>query len=640
MSPDEQPVLDVQGVWRFYGRGARRVEALRNVSLSVARGEIFGLIGPDGAGKTSLIQILAGVLTPDGGSATVDGIDVTGDPERVRQRVGYMPQGLGSNLYDTLTVHENIEFFRELRRLPEAAYRKNRTELLAMTRLASYLDRRAADLSGGMRQKLALICTLIHLPDVLLLDEPTTGVDPISRQDFWEIIRRVVDERRATVLLSTSYMDEAERCHRIALMHAGAIVAGGPPATVRSAATGRYAAMTAEPQRAALEILRRRPDVSSTEVFGGEIRLQFTGELRAIEADLRARQIAIRQLAVQEPTLEDVFMEVLRGTGPPPPAFRMAPPNGSSAPVAIDCADVTRRFGSFTAVDRVSLQVRKGEIFGLLGPNGAGKTTLIKMMCGLVDPSEGTIAIAGGATQGHAADTTRVQVGYMSQRFSLYRDLTVRQNLRLYADLYSVDMRVCADMMARLGLEPFASRLASDLPIGLRQRLSLMCAVLHGPLIVFLDEPTSGVDPHARRVFWELIYSLSRESGITVLVSTHYMDEAAHCDRLGLMGQGRLIAAGSPLELKQISEQRSGSMLAVRARDLRAAQTVVLSRYPDAVVYGDSVHLRSVNPDTDQLVLSDALSRAGIAGARVDPVGLSMDETFIDFIRSEERVGG
>jgi ABC-2 type transport system ATP-binding protein len=634
MSSDPGPILEARGLWRLYGR--RRVEAVRDVSLSVARGEIFGLIGPDGAGKTSIIQIFAGVLSPDGGVATVEGLDVTASPDAVKQRIGYMPQGLGVNLYDNLTVRENIEFFRELRKLPDAIYRRNRADLLRITRLEPALDRRAANLSGGMRQKLALVCTLIHLPDVLLLDEPTTGVDPISRQDFWRIVRRVVDERQATVLLSTSYMDEAERCHRIALLHGGRIVAEGTPRAVRERATGRYATLLAEPQQQALALLRQRPDIAATEVFGEEVHLQFSGELRDVESALTKAGIVIRELAVQEPTLEDVFLEVLREHQPPPATFRLTAAHATTSAIAIDCLNVTRRFDSFTAVDRVTLRVPRGEIFGLLGPNGAGKTTLIKMLCGLLPPTAGSIAIAGTAADGGAA--ARAHIGYMSQRFSLYRDLSVAQNLRLYADLYGVDAAACTAMAERLGLERYGSRLAADLPVGLRQRLSLLCAVLHGPSIVLLDEPTSGVDPQARRVFWDLIYSLSRESGITVLVSTHYMDEAAHCDRLGLMGQGRMIAVGSPGELKRTSERHSGRLLALRTPALRTAQEVVLPRYPDAIVYGDSIHVRSARPDADSVAISDLLADAGVAGVRIDTIPLSMDETFIDFVRSDEEV--
>ncbi|MBI2815857.1 MAG: ABC transporter ATP-binding protein [Acidobacteria bacterium] len=636
MNPPAQPVISVSGLWRFYGR-SKKVEAVRDVSFDVRRGEIFGLIGPDGAGKTSIIQILAGVLNAHRGSATVGGINVLANPEAVKERIGYMPQGLGVNLYESLTVAENIDFFRELRKLPENIYRENRANFLKMTRLDRFVDRRAANLSGGMRQKLALICTLIHLPDVILLDEPTTGVDPISRQEFWQIIHRLVEQRHVTVLLSTSYMDEAERCHRVALVHSGVVIDQGTPDSIRRKATGHYARIVAEPQTTALRILQQRDDVSATEVFGREIRVRSTAPLGGIESDLRAEGLDVQSLTVEEPKLEDVFLQLLAPSKQRTPTLRVAAARHIVAESPIECHGVTRRFGEFVAVDQVHLHVERGEIFGLLGPNGAGKTTLIKMLCGLLEPSAGSIRVAGFDI---AKEKRRVwtQIGYMSQQFSLYRDLTVQQNLRLYADLYGVQNAASTDMTASLGLEPFQSRLAGDLPTGLRQRLSLLCAVLHGPPVLFLDEPTSGVDPPARRVFWDLIYSLSRESGVTVLVSTHYMDEADHCDRLGLMNQGLLIAADSPGTLKQISENRSGKLLSVRTHDFSAAFDVITTRFADAVLYGDSIRLRSFDPATDEQKLLSLLSNAGIAGTQISSPPLSMDETFLDFIRYSERV--
>ena len=630
----EDPVLEVRELRRSYGRFTR-LEAVRGVSFAVRRGEIFGLIGPDGAGKTSIIQTLAGVLTPHGGSSFVEGLDVAANGERVKQRVGYMPQGLGSNLYDSLTVGENIEFFRDLRQLPQDLYDANRAELLAATRLGPFLNRRAADLSGGMRQKLALICTLIHLPDVLLLDEPTTGVDPISRQDFWQIIRRVVDERQTTVLVSTSYMDEAERCHRIALIHAGAIVAEGRPEEIRQRATGRFARLTAVPQRAAFRTLRQRTDIGAAEIFGDEIHIQFDGELRQIESALAQESVEIQALALQEPRLEDVFLQLLSREARQTPMFHFEATRAPSAEAAISCRGVSRRFGRFTAVDSVDLSVRGGEIFGLLGPNGAGKTTLIKMLCGLLEPGSGRITVGGIDVRRERARLWTA-IGYMSQRFSLYRDLSVQQNLQLYTDLYGLDRSAYRPFMERLGLEPFAARLTRDLPTGVRQRISLLCAVLHHPSTVFLDEPTSGVDPHARRIFWDLIYSLSRESGITVLVSTHYMDEAAHCDRLALMHQARVIADDSPAELKARSERQSGSVLAIRAGDLLAAHRVLLRARPGAVVYGDHIRIRSRDPDADQIALAAQLAREGIGRVRIEPAGITMDETFIDFVERAE----
>ena len=304
MSPTGQPtIISAVGLRRLYGRRRNVIEAVRSVSFEVCRGEIFGLIGPDGAGKTSIIQILAGVLGISEGSASVNGIDVTANPEGVKAQVGYMPQGLGVNLYESLTVAENIEFFRDLRKLPERAYQRNRNDLLHMTRLAPFADRRAGNLSGGMRQKLALICTLIHLPEVILLDEPTTGVDPISRLEFWQIIRRLVGERQVTVLLSTSYMDEAERCHRIALMHSGRFIEQGDPDDLKAKARGQYAKLVAEPQPDALRLLRERREVLSTEVFGKEIRIRFEGQLLDIEQGLREHDVRVVQLAGRDPDL-------------------------------------------------------------------------------------------------------------------------------------------------------------------------------------------------------------------------------------------------------------------------------------------------------------------------------------------------
>lgn len=635
MSSESKPVIEVKGLSRFYGRRKKKVEAVRNVSFEVMRGEIFGLIGPDGAGKTTIIQILAGVLDAHQGSVSVDGIDVTANPEAVKIQVGYMPQGLGVNLYESLSVAENIEFFRDLRQLPLDTYQRNRADLLRMTRLEPFVDRRARDLSGGMRQKLALICTLIHLPDIILLDEPTTGVDPISRQEFWQIIHGLVEQRHVTVLLSTSYMDEAERCHRIGLVHAGAIFEQGTPQSIKEKATGQYAKVIAKPQTDALKALQAREDVLGTEVFGAEIHFRFAGDLKIIESGLRGQRIRIQEIAMQEPSLEDVFLHLLSNAKQQKLTLQLETRAPSTFLPAIECDSVSRRFGDFVAVDHVDLHVERGEIFGLLGPNGAGKTTLIKMMCGLLDPNAGSIRVAGFDISTQKEHVWR-QIGYMSQHFSLYRDLSVQQNLRLYSDLYDVEGANFNDLTASLGLAEFQTRLAGDLPIGLRQRLSLLCAVLHGPPVLFLDEPTSGVDPPARRIFWDLIYFLSRESGVTVVVSTHYMDEADHCDRLGLMDQGRLIAVDSPAGLKRDSERRSGKLLEIRTPEYAAALDVLVSAFPGAVLYGGSIRLRSLDPLDDERKVSSLLGQAGLAGAQISMPALSMNETFIDFIRDAE----
>jgi len=503
MDPDAPTVLAVRGLSRSYGR-FRRFAAVRDVSFNVRRGEIFGLIGPDGAGKTSIIQMLAGVLRPHAGSASVDGRDVATDAERVKERVGYMPQGRGSNLYDSLTVDENIEFFRDLRELPLAIYRRNRADLLAVTRLEPFLRRRVANLSGGMRQKLALICTLIHLPNVLLLDEPTTGVDPISRQDFWQIIRRVVDERLC-----------GARQH---------VVHG------RSRALPSHCA--------------------------------------AARGDGRRGRNAPRDQV-------------------PGPRAICAPDGGAGERGAPDAPAARRRHVNRGLWRRDSHPVRRRAAPDRIRADEPGRDHPWPCRAGTWD-------------------------------------------------LYGLETSAYTDLVAWLGLDAFASRLTRDLPTGVRQRVSLLCAVLHRPSIVFLDEPTSGVDPHARRVFWDLIYSLSRDSGVTVLVSTHHMDEAAHCDRLGLMHQGRLIAEGAPTDLKDRSERSAGSLLAIEAADIEKAYHVLRRERPQAVQYGDRIHVRSLDPDADAMALAALFEREATGRVRIALVPLSMDEAFIDLIQASE----
>jgi ABC-type multidrug transport system ATPase subunit len=658
-------VIKVEGLYRYYGR-RKKVEAVSDVSFAVSRGEVFGLIGPDGAGKTSIIQVLAGVLKLSGGKASVSGIDVKHDPEGVKEIVGYMPQGIGLNLYDNLSVKENIDFFRDLRNVPRQVFERNRKELLEMTRLAPFLNRKARHLSGGMRQKLALICTLIHLPDILFLDEPTTGVDPISRQDFWQIIHRLVKERQVTALITTSYMDEAERCHTVALLHEGRIIESGNPHVLKSKLKGNFFRLKATPQQEALNLLKLWEMVESSEVFGREIRLCLTATGEELSALLADHGILIEYLAPYDAGLEEFFIQLLSGDGDHAHPSHL-PAQGDTRRAAffpekakqekatffpakakqqeagtgtiIECSTVSRRFDSFVAVDRVELAVMKGEVFGLLGPNGAGKTTLIKIMCGLIDPSEGAVRVAGFdvATQRHKVWSS---VGYMSQRFSLYRDLTVLENLRLYAGLYAVRKMDFGKVTIPIGLSGLEKRLTRDLPLGIRQRLALACALLHDPPVLFLDEPTSGVDPVARRAFWEIIYRLSKESGVTIIVSTHYMDEAEHCDRLGFMHKGRLIASDTPSNLKSFSENRSGSLISLRNSDFRRAFDLLTAIFPHATLYGDHIRFRTFDPEADKKKAVDYLQKAGMTGVHAEQQPLPMQEAFIDYIMATEETEG
>ncbi|MBW1953684.1 MAG: ABC transporter ATP-binding protein [Deltaproteobacteria bacterium] len=580
LRPGPQFVIQVRNLSKSY----RRATAVREVSFVVERGEVFGLLGPDGAGKSSIIQMLTGVLTPSSGEAQVAGWDIVADPEPVKAQIGYMPQGLGLNLYDALTVEENIDFFGDLRQVPPEILRRNKAELLKITRLEPFRQRPAAQLSGGMRQKLALCCTLVHLPELIFLDEPTTGVDPLSRRDFWMIINRLVVEHGTTVLLTTSYLDEAERCHRVALLYQGRIIAHGRPADLQAQAD--------------------------------------------VDSQGRSR------------SLEEVFIQALeRETGEPAP-----PPPAIPSPVGISFAEVaavrveglTKKFGAFTAVDRVSFQVRPGEIFGFLGPNGAGKTTLIKMLTGILPPSGGQAWIAGHEL-GTYRQKIKLQLGYMSQKFSLYRDLTVLENLQLYGGIYRMSAAELhsriPQILAMTDLEGREDELAGGLPLGIRQRLALGCAILHRPRLVFLDEPTSGVDPLARRKFWQIISELAAD-GVTVLVSTHYMDEAQHCQRLALMHQGRLVAVGTPEELRGRAEAGLGRLLEVETQDFRQAMMVVQKEFSQAFLHGSRIHIPTREPEADRQRIQKLLAQAGLPLDQVLEIPLSMEDTFIYFIQS------
>ncbi len=637
---EDSKVIQVNGLQKQYGR-MRAVQAVKGVSFAVEKGQVFGLIGPDGAGKTSILQILAGVLRANGGKATLAGIDVIDKPEQVKNIIGYMPQGLGLNLYDSLTVEENITFFRELRQLPESRFRKNRDRLLAMTRLAPFLKRPAGKLSGGMRQKLALICTLIHLPDILLLDEPTTGVDPISRRDFWTIIHELVSSRNITVLLTTAYMDEAERCYRVALMHEGKVMAHGTPKELTDDIGGRTVALSGSLPDNIMQLLASWPGVESTALLGSEIHILLATSGENLDVFLSAHGVQGVKIRSTIPGLDDVFIHRVMEKGD---TLRETIRIESSSIAAsqetgsrLEIHNLSCRFDDFVAVNSVSLDIYAGEIFGLLGPNGAGKTTLIKMLCGLLPPSEGKAEVAGFDVTKNTL-RLREHIGYMSQKFSLYRDLSVMANLNLYAGLYGLPRQQRetnkASLLNSLNLERYSTRLTGSLPLGIRQRAALACALLHEPPVLFLDEPTSGVDPIARRQFWETVHLLAQQKGVTVLMSTHYMDEAEHCDRLGLMHHGSLIAVDSPANLRSRALQKSGSMLAVETDDFSTAFAVLHKLFPTAMLYGTRIQWQSPHPVLDLEQAQKILSDKEIE-AEVSQQDLTMEEAFVSFIQSE-----
>lgn len=565
--PDPHWALQLADVRRSFRSGKRVIHAVNGVTADIPRGAVTGLIGPDGAGKTTLMRLVAGLLRADAGRVTVLGVDVARDPLAVQSRLGYMPQRFG--LYEDLTVQENLDLYADLQGVPKSTRKERYAALLPMTGLGPFTARTAGHLSGGMKQKLGLACTLVQPPELLLLDEPTVGVDPVSRRELWQIIDRLTDESHMTVLFSTAYLDEAERCQQVLLMHEGRLLGSGPPSTFTAEMAGRsYFASAALARRPLQARLAQAPGVIDAVIQGSRVRV-VTATTEPPDAAALLAGAGDLALVPTAPRFEDSFVARLRaqehGPTAPPADERATTPNpptstaGSStnaadggATAVIHVEHLTRRFGAFVAVDDVSFQVARGEIFGLLGANGAGKTTTFRMLCGLLPPSEGTLQVAGFDLRNSAA-TARARIGYMAQKFSLYADLSVGQNLRFFSSAYRL---VGARQRARIDwaldefeLRPIVDATARDLALGYKQRLALACALMHEPDILFLDEPTSGVDPLARREFWRRINMLA-ESGVTVLVTTHFMEEAEYCDRLVIMATGRVLTEGTPDAIK------------------------------------------------------------------------------------------
>ena len=545
--------LELQDVSKHFATGERRVEALRQVSLRVRHGVVSGLIGPDGAGKTTLMRLAAGLLAADAGRITVLGIDVGQEPLAVQAAIGYMPQRFG--LYEDLSVQENLDLYADLQGvLPETRPSRYR-ELMHMTGLAPFTARLAGRLSGGMKQKLGLACTLVRSPRLLLLDEPTVGVDPVSRRELWAIVYRLVQEEGMSVLLSTAYLDEAERCGDVLILHEGRLLGSGAPREFSDGMRGRtYAvAVPGANKRDVQSHLSGQPGVTDAVIVGDRVRLVMETDA-APDAAALLPGVEGASIEPVPPRFEDRFIAMLHREHAPD--VRVASdlghrPEGAGENV-IEVRDLKRRFGDFYAVNGISFDVRRGEVFGLLGANGAGKSTTFRMLCGLLPPSGGSLSVAGVDLR-RAAATARARIGYMSQKFSLYGNLSVRQNLRFFSGAYNLPRQQRAE---RIGwaLEQFelmsaADANSADLSLGYKQRLALACALMHQPEILFLDEPTSGVDPLARREFWHRINALARQ-GVTVLVTTHFMEEAEYCDRLAIMAAGEILALGAPAAIR------------------------------------------------------------------------------------------
>ncbi|MDP9174344.1 MAG: ATP-binding cassette domain-containing protein [Planctomycetota bacterium] len=545
-------------VKRFAPAGA---PALDRLSTVVKGGQVTGLVGPDGAGKTTLMRLMAALLLPSEGTLTVCGHDVRGAPQAIHRDAAYMPQRFG--LYEDLTVGQNLNLYADLLNVVGEERKKAYDRLLQFTGLGPFTGRLAGKLSGGMKQKLGLACALIRTPRLLLLDEPSVGVDPVSRRELWKMVYELVDEGIG-VVWSTAYLDEAERCADVIVLNAGRVMYAGPPRDLTARVEGRTFAVRGanENRRAVLGKALQIDGVIDGVIQGQTVRLVL-GEKAAppIPSQLGAND-GVKVVRVP-PRFEDAFVSLLGGVSKEqvrsadqtaPQERRQAAPSSTKAAEDVVAADgLTKRFGDFTAADHVTFSIRRGEVFGLLGPNGAGKSTVFKMMCGLLRPSEGTTKVVG-LDLARAAAEARGRIGYMAQKFSLYGDLSVRQNLEFFAGVYGLpagERRATIDHTTdAFGLRPHLDTNSGALPLGFKQRLALACAVMHGPDVLFLDEPTSGVDPLTRREFWARINAMVAQ-GVTVMVTTHFLDEAEYCDRVGIVYRGRMIAIGTPDELKE-----------------------------------------------------------------------------------------
>jgi drug efflux transport system ATP-binding protein len=633
----EEPAIRVRGLAKRYGK----IEAVRGLDFDVAAGEIFGVIGPDGAGKTSTFQILGGVMPATAGEATIFGRTA----RDARPLVGYLTQAF--SLYLDLSVAENLRYVGELRRLSRETIEARGSHYLGLFDMDRFRNRLAGRLSGGMKQKLALACALIAEPRLLLLDEPTTGVDPVSRREFWDTLANLAHDGM-TIVVATPYLDEAERCSRVALVHEGLIRDSGTPAELRERPGLDRLEVRADALERAEAVLEADADIHDVQRFGDRLDVMVPDAVEAerlVRAVLGENRIAIQGIREAAPTLENTFVTVLRNLGgevvAPPFPYRTARAEHSPDEIAIGARDLWKSFGAFDAVKHVDIDVRYGEIYGLLGANGAGKTTTIKILCGLLEATSGHVELAG-ETGSLRSSAVRERVGYMSQKFSLYDDLTIGENLDFFAGVYGVPRREREErkqwVLAASGLEGREGLMTGELPGGWKQRVAFGAAVMHEPRVLFLDEPTSGVDPLARRALWKMINSLA-DRGVAILVTTHYLEEAEQCNRLGFMVAGELVAQGTPSGIK--AEQGGHLIEVITDAPQRAAN--LLKDETDrwrVSLFGDRLHV-IVDGTVDEGIryVRDRLEPAGIHVVKAYEQAYSLEDVFISVVERARTKG-
>ncbi|AJB66985.1 ATP-binding cassette domain-containing protein [Acinetobacter baumannii] len=560
---DEKAVVQVKNLFMTFKAESKKtaeITAIVDLNMQINKGELTALVGPDGSGKTTLLRLIAGLYKATSGSLNVLGIDVSKNPQAVQDRISYMPQRFG--LYEDLSVQENLDLYADLHGVPKDVRAQRFKRLLDITDLTQFTQRLAGQLSGGMKQKLGLACTLVRSPKLLLLDDPSVGVDPLSRRDLWIIIEQLVQEENLSVIISTAYMDEAEKCAQVYIMHEGKILKQGSPEQLKEIACGQTWNIKPSEQIKArtlqAQLLDNHIEIIDAVPKGEQV--NFISRQKELTANTLPEGLRAN---VRPAELEDVFMMLLQQAQKQPKhipiseqAFQLEQNNNlkSEQPIIV-VKDLVRTFGDFTAVANTSFTVQRGEIFGLLGPNGAGKTTTFRMLCGLLPASSGYLEVAGKNLRTARAEA-RAKVGYVSQKFALYSNLTVLENLKFFGGAYGLSGKKLNQQidkaLGQYDLKPHSK--SGDLPGGYKQRLSMAAALLHEPEILFLDEPTSGIDPLARRSFWYSIGELANQ-GITIIITTHFMEEAEYCDRIAIQDAGKLLALGSPQQVRNLASK-------------------------------------------------------------------------------------